>query len=187
MRLVKPFALVAFLGIIEAVYHAWSEGAFSTNYGVVSFSPYASFFGIPYWVFGIVWFPVVLIVVLWSTRGRGDGLPRELLVLLTVGNIFTGYLWYLDLVIVKAFTAVYIALYVTNYVLTALVVADNRSKEEMRGFVYGTVTGAVVGLVFGPFGVAVFGIGGGIIGALRSFVLPVRTPSATQAPPTAAK
>jgi len=172
MNLSKPFIIVAIIGIVEAVYHAWAEGAFVTNYALVSFSPYASFFGIPYWVFGLVWFPLVLIVSLWTTRMGRLGLSKELLILLTIGNVFTGYLWYLDLIIIKSFTAVYVALYATNYILTAFVVIDGWSSDVMRGYAYGTITGAIVGLLFGPYGIAVCGIGGGIFGALRNFVMP---------------
>lgn len=174
MNLSKPFILVAALGIIGAVYHAWAEGAFTTNYATVSFSPYASFFGIPYWVFGVVWFPLVFAVALWMTGFAKVGLKKEMLVLLTVGNIFTGYLWYLDFVVINAFTLVYAALYGANYLLTALVVADNWSNDVMRGYAYGTITGAVVGLLFGPYGIAACGIGGGIFGALRNYVMPAR-------------
>jgi hypothetical protein len=44
----------------------------------------------PYWVFGVVWFPLVFAVALWMTRFAKVGLKKEMLVLLTVGNIFTG-------------------------------------------------------------------------------------------------
>jgi uncharacterized membrane protein len=176
MRLVKPFIVVSVLGIVGALYHAWSEGAFSTNYGQVSFSQYGSFYGVPYWVFGVVWFPLMLVVALWSTKlGSGD-MPMWLLILLTVGNVFTGYLWFLDLVVIKAFTAMYVALYSANYALTALLVAEHWSNDVMRGYVYGTITGAIVGLLFGPYGVAACGIGGGIFGALRNYFVPIPEP-----------
>ena len=177
VRLSKVFAAVAFLGAVGAFYHAWSEGAFTTNYGAVSFSSFSSFYGMPYWVFGVVWFPLVLAVALWLTVRGGDRLPEQLLVILTVGNVFTGYLWFLDLVIIKAFTTVYVLLYSANYLLTALVVVDNRSSDLMRGYLYGTVSGAVVGLLFGPYGVAACGIGGGIFGALRNYFMPIRAPA----------
>jgi uncharacterized membrane protein len=164
--------VISALGIAGALYHAWLEGAFTTNIFLVSYAPYASFYGIPYWAFGVVWFPLVFVVGLWTTRLGRTNLRQEMLILLTVGNVFTAYLWYLDLMVVRAFTVVYVALYATNYALTGLVLVQNRSNDAMRGYVYGTVTGAVVGLVFGAFGVAVFGIGGGIFGALRSFVVP---------------
>jgi uncharacterized membrane protein len=177
LRLAKPFIAVSILGIIGALYHAWAEGAFTTNYGLVTFSSYASFYGIPYWVFGVVWFPLVFAVGLWSTKLGTRELPMEMLLLLTVGNVFTGYLWFLDLVIVKAFTLVYVLLYGANYALTALLVAEHWSSDVMRGYLYGTVTGAVVGLLFGPYGVAACGIGGGIFGALRNYFVPIQAPS----------
>lgn len=155
-----------------AFYHAWLEHAFTTNILAVNYAPYASFYGVPYWLFGVVWFPLMFVVGVWSTKlGRG-GLRKGLLVLLTVGNLVTVYFWYLDLIIIKAFTLVYVSLYAANYVLTALVVIQNRSSDVMQGYVYGTVTGAVVGLLFGPYGVAVCGIGGGVFGAVRNFVMP---------------
>ena len=176
MKLSIPFLIVSFVGIVEAFYHAWLEGAFTTNYAKVTFSGYSAFYGVPYWVFGVVWFPLVFVVGLWATKTGRLGLSWKLLALLTVGNVFTVYLWYLDLLIVRAFTALYVALYVTNYLLTALVAIENRSSEVMRGFAYGTLAGGVVGVVFGPYGVAVCGVGGGIFGALRAFVLPLRQP-----------
>lgn len=177
MRMSVPFLAVSLAGVIEAFYHAWLEGAFTTNYAKVTFSKYAAFYGVPYWVFGVVWFPLVFVVGLWATRAGRVGLGWQMLALLTVGNIFTVYLWYLDLIIIQAFTALYVALYVTNYLLTALVVVENRTSDSMRGYIYGTVTGAIVGAVFGPLGVAVCAAGGGIFGALRKFVIPVREPA----------
>jgi uncharacterized membrane protein len=170
------FAVVAAVGVFEAVYHAWSEKAFSTNTFAVHYAPFASFFGVPYWLFGVVWFPLVLIVGLWSTRLGRARLGTNLLVLLTVGNLFTVYLWYLDFIVVRAYTALYVALYVTNYVLTVIVVYENWSSDVVHGFAYGTVAGVVVGVllgsIFGPFAVAVCGVGGGILGTMRNFFLP---------------
>lgn len=170
----KAFMAVSALGVVGALYHAWTENAFTTNWYVVSFSPYASFYGIPYWVFGVVWFPLVLVVGAWTTRAGRMGLRSELLILLTIGNLFTVYLWYLDIIIIRAFTLVYVALYAANYLLTALVVMENRSSDLMRGYVYGTATGAVVGLLFGPYGVAACGVGGGIFGAIRNYAMPLK-------------
>jgi len=162
------------VGIAEAFYHAWSENAFTTNWSLVHFSPMGAFFGIPYWVFGIVWFPLILAVGIWATRAGSARLRVELLVLLTIGNLFTAWLWYLDLIVIGTYTVVYVALYATNYALTALVAFDNRRSDVVRGYVYGTVTGAIIGLLFGPYGVAVVGMGGGIFGALRNYAIPPR-------------
>ena len=102
----KAFIALSVVGIAAALYHAWSEGAFTINFFVVSYAPFASFFGVPYWVFGLVWFPLILAVGLWTTGLSSAGLRKELLILLTIGNVFTGYLWYLDLVVIGAFTPV---------------------------------------------------------------------------------
>ena len=168
----RAFITLSFLGILLAFYHAWLEKAFSTDLFTVHYAPYASFYGIPYWLLGVTWFPLVFVVGLWSTRLGSDDLKEWLLALLTVGNVMTAYFWYLDIDVVKALSIVYVALYSTNYALTALVVLRHRSSDLMQGYVYGTATGAVVGLLFGPYGVAACGIGGGIFGSVRNFFMP---------------
>ena len=131
-----------------------------------------SFFGVPCWLFGVVWFPVVFLVGLLTTRLGRTSLNKELLVVLAIGNLFTAYLLYLDIMVVKTYNPVYVALYATNYATTGLVVIDNWSNDIMHGYVYGTGTGAVIGLVFGPYGVAAVGICGGIFGALATYLVP---------------
>lgn len=169
----KIFIIISVVGIGEAFYHAWLEKAFTTNLFVVHYSEYASIFGIPYWLFGVVWFPSIFVVGLWATGIGRKRLNINLLALLTVGNVFTGYLWYLDFEVVKSLHLLYVALYVTNYALTGLVVVQNwASSDIIHGYVYGTATGAVIGLLFGPYGVAACGIAGGMFGAVRNRVMP---------------
>jgi uncharacterized membrane protein len=163
------FIFLSAVGVAEAFYHAWLENAFATNVSLVNYSSYASFFGVPYWVSGVVWFPLVLVIGLWTTHFGHTNLKKELLIILSFGNVFTIYLWFLDLIIIGVFTAVYVGLYVTNYALTGLVVAQNWSSAEMRDFFTGTIIGMVIGVFFGPFGVAAFGIAGGIVGAVGSY------------------
>jgi uncharacterized membrane protein len=174
-NLSKAFIAVSVFGVVLAVYHAWSEKAFVTNPFLVHYAPYASFYGIPYSYFGLFWFPLMVIVGLLSTKLARVNLKMQLLVLLSVGNIFTGYLIYLDILVVKAFTLTYVALYFTNYALTGLVVAQHWRNDVMDGFVYGTVTGAIIGLLFGPYGVAAVGIAGGIFGAVRNYMVPKKS------------
>lgn len=178
----RAFIALSVVGVVLAFYHAFLEHAFTTNISLVEYAPYASFHGVPYWLLGVVWYPLVLAVGVWSTKLGNADLRKELLILLSVGNIVTAYFWYLDIVVVRAFTLVYIALYVTNYALTTLVVVQHRSADVMQGYVYGTVTGAIVGLLFGPYGVAVCGIGGGIFGAVRNYVMPKRALPHVQPP-----
>jgi len=169
MRASAAFALLAAVGVGEALDHAWTENAFTTNWSAVSFSPAASFFGVPYWAFGIIWFPLVLIVGLWSTRLCRAPLSGKLLILLSVGNAFTAYLWFLDLVLVGSFTAAYVGLYVTNYALTGLVVYQNWQSRMMRDFTGGTIIGIVVGVFFGALGAVLIGILGGFLGAIGGY------------------
>jgi hypothetical protein len=169
MRASLAFILLSVAGVGEAFYHAWEEKAFTTNWFSVNFSSYASLMGIPYWVFGIVWFPLVLILALYGTRlGRATLDPRWL-VFLTVGNLFTGYLWYLDLIVINAVTPTYVGLYLTNYALTGVVVVQNWSRRDMREFSVGTMLGIVIGAFFGAFGAAALGICGGILGAVGGY------------------
>ena len=169
MKLSQIFVFLSAVGVVEAFIHAWNENAFTTDWAAVPFGPYASVMGIPYWAFGIVWFPAVLIVGAWTTRLGTATLGRRLLLLLTIGNVFTGYLWVLDLVVIGSFTPAYVGLYLTNYALTALVVAQNWSQGGMREFATGTVLGMVIGAFFGSFGVALLGITGGIFGAAGGY------------------
>ena len=169
MKASMAFIFLSTVGVAEALYHAWLEDAFTANVSLISYSSYASFFGVPYWVFGVVWFPLVLVIGLWSTRFGRANLNKKLLILLSIGNVFTAYLWFLDLLVIGTFTAAYVGLYVTNYALTGLVVAQNWPSADMRNFFIGTMIGIVIGVFFGPFGVATFGIGGGIVGAVGSY------------------
>jgi hypothetical protein len=78
MRTSGLFIALSVLGVLEAIYHAWLEKAFVTNIFVVNYAPIATFFGVPYWVFGVVWFPLVLVVSLWSTRLGSSRLSQAL-------------------------------------------------------------------------------------------------------------
>jgi len=169
MRASVAFTVLAAVGVVEAIDHAWMENAFTTNWSSVSFSPYASLLGVPYWVFGIAWFPLILVVGLWATRLGRAPLSGKLLVLLSIGNVFTGYLWYLDLVLIGSFTTAYVGLYVTNYALTGLVVFQNWQNRAMKDFTAGTIIGVVAGVFFGAFGAVLLGILGGFLGAIAGY------------------
>jgi uncharacterized membrane protein len=165
----SAFILLSVVGVAEAFYHAMQENAFTTNWFTVKFTGYAALMGVPYWAFGIVWFPLVLALGLWSTRLGKSALTWKMLILLTVGNLFTVYLWYLDLIIINAITPTYVGLYLTNYALTGVVVVQNWSHREMREFSVGTVLGVVIGAFFGAFGAVVLGVAGGIFGAVGGY------------------
>ena len=113
---------------------------------------------------------MVFVVAIWYTKLGRSSLGPRFLILLAIGNIFTGYLWFVDLLVIHSFNASYVGLYATNYALTGLVVAENwRSSRAMRDFTVGTAVGMVVGVFFGSFGVALLGITGGIFGAVSGY------------------
>ncbi len=71
---------------------------------------------------GLVWFPAALIIRLLTSKLGKTLVNSELLLpLLMVGNIFTLYLWYLELAVIHAVCPLCVSLYLVNYALTAIV------------------------------------------------------------------
>jgi len=132
-KLSKGFVALAAIGIPDAIYHAYDE---ITNYstpvgracninhflscGNVFASGYTKFLGVSMWVYGVVWFPLMLFLGLWFTRGGRSIRGEVLLPVLMVGNLFTLYLWYLELGVIHAICPVCVSLYVLNYAMSAL-------------------------------------------------------------------
>jgi len=122
------------VGIPDALYHAYDEitsysapgtschiNNFVTCIGVFQ-SGYTKFLGISLWVYGVVWFPLLLAMGIWfAKRGGLDG--GAMLPVLMVGNLFTLYLWYLELGVIHAVCPVCVSLYVLNYAMTAVAVS----------------------------------------------------------------
>jgi uncharacterized membrane protein len=131
-KIYYSFVAVAIIGIATAIYHAYDE---IVNYSTpvsqkcsinaqISCQAVFSFshpFGIPLYVFGIVWFPLVMVVALLM---RPKINRTYMILLLTIGNLFTLYLWYFDIFVVypavHAFCPVCLSMYFMNYVLTIL-------------------------------------------------------------------
>jgi uncharacterized membrane protein len=121
------------VGIPDALYHAYDEitsysapgtschiSSFVTCIGVFQ-SGYTKFLGISLWVYGVVWFPLLLAMGIWfAKRGGLDG--ASMLPVLMVGNLFTLYLWYLELGVIHAVCPVCVSLYVLNYAMTAVAI-----------------------------------------------------------------
>jgi uncharacterized membrane protein len=90
--------------------------------GAVASSPYSKLFGIPMYVFGLVWFPLIFILSLaYSSFGKREINILALLPLLLLGDIFTIYLWYDQLALIGKLCPFCISLYIINYILTILV------------------------------------------------------------------
>jgi len=136
-RLSKAFVALAAIGIVVAVYHGYDEvtaysapgtGVCNVN-SVVSClsvfqSGYTKFppgpYGVSMFVYGLIWFPLMVVLGVWFGRRTGT-LNGEILVpVLMVGNLFTIYLWYLEIAVIHAYCPVCISLYVLNYAMTGL-------------------------------------------------------------------
>ena len=135
-RLTKSFLILAAVGIPVAIYHAYDE---ITNFsapgttvcninnfwscgnvfksGYTTFPPHG---GLSLFVYGLVWFPLMLGLAYWFIRGSGCINATAMVPILMVGNVFTLYLWYLELGVIHAICPVCLSLYVLNYLMTAI-------------------------------------------------------------------
>ncbi|MDG6913671.1 MAG: hypothetical protein JRN34_05185 [Nitrososphaerota archaeon] len=136
-RLTKAFIVVAAVGVAIAILHGYDEiTAYSTpisrvcninNFfscgsvfasGDVTFPP--GEYGIPLYIYGLIWFPLMVALGVWYGRKRGSLYGEVMVPVLMVGNMFTFYLWYLELGVIHAVCPVCISMYVLNYVMTGL-------------------------------------------------------------------
>jgi uncharacterized membrane protein len=131
-KLSKAFLILAAVGIPDAVYHAYGEitaySAPGTSCHITNAiscitvfqSGYTKFLGLSLWVYGVVWFPLMLILGYWFIKKRGALRIDVMIPLLMVGNIFTLYLWYLEIAVIHAYCPVCISLYTLNYLMTVV-------------------------------------------------------------------
>ena len=92
------------------------------NCGGVYQSGHTSLFGIPFYLMGLVWFPTLFAVGLVTSRFGENPVNGEILLpVLMVGNIFTAYLWYLELGVIHIICPLCVSLYAVNYALTLIV------------------------------------------------------------------
>ena len=148
----RAFIALSVNGIAIAFYHAYGEITFTLNScslsaalncqavfasGYTTFPPAGSipgFPGIAFWVYGVVWFPLCVVMGLWSIRKYG-GLNRSVLVpFLMVGNIFTLYPWDIEIQILGGvFCPVCVSMYFVNYALTVIsLTASPKEDEELE-------------------------------------------------------
>jgi uncharacterized membrane protein len=130
----KLFVLIAAIGIADAVYtsYEYATATFTSCYvnskvnciGVFN-SGHTSIAGIPFYVFGLIWFPLLLILALYFTDRTRLRLRADILLpLLMIGNIFTIYLWYLELAVIGIICPLCLSLYIVNYALTGLAIYE---------------------------------------------------------------
>jgi uncharacterized membrane protein len=136
----RAFIALSVMGIAVAVYHAYGEITYTLgscyisstlNCGSVFASGYTIFppagsipgihEGISFWVYGVVWFPVCLVVGLWAIRKYGNPSGSVLVPFLMVGNIFTLYPWDIEIRILHGvYCPVCVSLYFINYIMTSV-------------------------------------------------------------------
>ncbi len=139
----RAFIALAVAGIAVAVYHAYGEITFTLSScsftkafdcRAVFASGYTSVLGVDFWVYGVVWFPLCVLVGLWAIRRYGTPLGSVLAPFLMIGNIFTLYPWYIEFKLLGGvFCPVCITLYVINYVLTFVALLSRRVEPEETG------------------------------------------------------
>ncbi len=130
----KIFIALSIVGIIDAILTALEYTAkvkldctISSQISCIPVinSGHTSIDGIPFWVTGLIWFPLMLVLGLYLTKGGTWRLGADVLLpILMIGNLFTIYLWYLELGVIGAICPYCVSLYVVNYALTALVIFD---------------------------------------------------------------
>jgi uncharacterized membrane protein len=139
-RLNKLFIIIAAVGIPDAIYHAYGEvtsysaplttacqinnfwgcvTVFQSGYTRFPPPPYP---GLSLWVYGAIWFPLMLALAVWYAKDKGGINGVAMLPILMVGNLFTLYLWYLELGVIHAVCPVCVSMYCLNYAMTAIAV-----------------------------------------------------------------
>jgi uncharacterized membrane protein len=156
-RLSAAYLVVAAAGIGLAIYVTYeylTQNFTSCNInqflscGGVYQSGHTSLFGIPFYLMGLVWFPLLFALGLWTSRFGKKAVNSEILLpVLMIGNIFTGYLWYLELAVIHIVCPLCVSLYAVNYVLTIIAIvplfrepdiSDLDAEEEVSAEVAGS-------------------------------------------------
>lgn len=128
------FIALAIIGVADAIYTAYEystsnySGCTISSYlscGSVAASGHTSMFGIPFYAMGLIWFPILLVLGLVLSKGGKFPLNSPVVLpLLMIGNIFTVYLWYLEIGVIGAICPSCVSLYAINYALTGIAVAE---------------------------------------------------------------
>jgi uncharacterized membrane protein len=140
-RLSSAFLSLSLAGLALAIYHAYGEITSYSGPGTqvcsinqkfscvgVFESGHDTLIGIPFYVFGLVWFPVLLILWAYLTGwGRGPIQYASLvLIFVLIGDVFTIYLWYIELDVIGIICPICMSMYIANYALTGIAAAALR-------------------------------------------------------------
>ena len=131
-KLSAAYLITAAAGIGIAIYTAYEyiSGVFSNvctlsqsiSCAGVAQSGHTSLFGVQFYQTGLVYFPLVLAIGLVTSKfGKRPVNSEILLPILMVGNVFTIYLSYLELIVIHIICPLCVSLYAVNYILTGIV------------------------------------------------------------------
>jgi uncharacterized membrane protein len=159
-KLSAAYLIIAVAGIGLAIYVAYdyltaSFGVCNINSfitcGGVYRSGHTSLFGVQFWETGLVWFPLAFAIgFVTSKRGKMLVNSEILLPLLMLGNVFTIYLWYLELEVIHEVCPLCVGLYAVNYLLTAIILiplfrAEHSSSEGPSSMAQGQASPSASG------------------------------------------
>ncbi len=128
------FISLSAVGIADAIYHSVEEITQSFNScninsqvscGSVFESGHTSLFGVPFYVLGLIWFPLALVLGILTLEHAGNRSMLNGYILfpfLMIGNLFTIYLWYIELGVIGAICPVCVSLYAINYAMTGVAI-----------------------------------------------------------------
>lgn len=125
-RLIPVILSLSVAGLAVAIIHALQEHLYipanictinsKFNCGGLFNSGYTAIQGVPFWLLGLIWFSMLIPVgFLLANRWK------ILLPILMIGNLFTLYLWNIEINIVGIICPVCVSLYCINYAITAVV------------------------------------------------------------------
>ena len=128
------------MGTAIAVYHAYGEITYTFNScnlsdvfscGSVFASGYTTVLGVDFWVYGVVWFPLCLLVGFWAINRYGRPLGSAVVPFLMIGNIFTVYPWYIEIKLLHGiYCLVCVSLYIVNYLLTFVALTSGPTTTD---------------------------------------------------------
>lgn len=118
--------ILSIIGLGVAIFHALQENLYippnvctinsKISCGGLFNSGYTAIQGVPFWLLGLIWF-VMLIPVGYLLSSRW----KVFIPILMIGNLFTLYLWNIEINIVGIICPVCVSLYCFNYAITGIV------------------------------------------------------------------
>ena len=114
------------LGLIVGTFHALQENLYISpnvctinskiSCGGLFNSGYTAIQGVPFWLLGLIWFVMLIPAGLFLADQWKIFVP-----VLMIGNLFTLYLWNIEINIVGIICPVCVSLYCVNYAITGVV------------------------------------------------------------------